>query len=121
MSTITANQIKLDLAAIPPSIEERNGIYYITQSPITFAAVILRFKEGLSPETIRRDCFPSLPLAHIYSAISFYLSNQEQVENYLKQIKREEEELQQRLLATYPEFIKTAEELRERVTTIPQK
>ena len=94
--------VKLDLAAVPPSIEERNGMYYITQSPITFAAVILRFQEGLSPETIRRECFPSLPLAHIYSAINFYLSNQEQVENYLEQVKREEDELQQRLLATYP-------------------
>jgi uncharacterized protein (DUF433 family) len=113
--------IKLDLAAIPPSIEERDGTYYITQSPITFAAVILRFQEGLSPETIRRDCFPSLPLAHIYSAISFYLSNQEQVENYLAQIKREEDELQQELLTEHPEFIKTAEELRERMLSLPQK
>lgn len=113
--------VKLDLAAIPPSIEERNGTYYITQSLITFDAVILRFQEGLSPETIRRDCFPSLPLAHIYSAISFYLSNQEQVENYLTQIKREEDELQQQLLAAHPEFIKTAEELRERMVSIPQK
>lgn len=113
--------VKLDLAAIPPSIEERNGTYYITQSPITLAAVILRFQEGLSPETIRRDCFPSLPLAHIYSAISFYLSNQEQVENYMAQIKREEDELQQQLLAANPEFIKTAEELRERMVSIPQK
>lgn len=118
MSTQT---VKLDLAAIPPSIEEKNGIYYITQSPITFAAVILRFREGLSPDTIRRDCFPSLPLAHIYSAISFYLSNQVQVENYLKQVKQEEDELQQQLLAAHPEFIKTAEELRERVASIPQK
>ncbi len=38
MSNIAANQIKLDLAAIPPSIEERNGTYHITKSPITFAA-----------------------------------------------------------------------------------
>lgn len=121
MSNIAANQIKLDLAAIPPSIEERNGTYYITQSPITFAAVIMRFQEGLSPETIHRDCFPSLPLAHIYSAVSFYLSNQEQVETYLAQIKQEEDERQRQLLTTYPEFIKTAEELRERVTSAPQK
>jgi uncharacterized protein (DUF433 family) len=107
--------VKLDLAAIPPSIEERNGTYYIAQSSITFTAMILRFQEGLSPETIRRDCFPSLPLAHIYSAISFYLSNQEQVDNYLKQVKQEEDELQQQLLAAHPEFIKTAEKLRERI------
>ncbi len=113
--SMNTQTVKLDLAAIPPSIEERDGTYYLTQSPITFAALVLRFQEGLSPETIRRDCFPALPLAHIYSAISFYLSNQEQVDGYLKQVKQEEDELQQRLLATHPEFIQTAEELRERI------
>ena len=113
--------VKLDLRAIPPSIEERDGNYYITQSPITFAAVILRFKEGLSPGTIHRDCFPGLPLAKIYSAVSFYLNNQGQVEEYLKQLRQEEDERQQQLLATHPEFIKTAEELRERIGLAPQE
>jgi uncharacterized protein (DUF433 family) len=107
----------LELRAIPPSIEERNGSYYITQSPITFEAVVLRFKEGLSPETIRRDCFPTLSLAGIYSVISFYLNNQAQVDNYLKQVRLEEDELQQRLLTDSPESIKTAEELREQIST----
>ena len=51
----------------------------------------------------------------------FYLSNQEQVENYMAQIKREEDELQQQLLAAHPEFIKTAEELRERMASIPRR
>jgi uncharacterized protein (DUF433 family) len=114
-------EIKLDLRAIPPPIEERQGSYYITQSSITFAAVILRFKEGLSPETIRRDCFPALPLAKIYSAISFYLNNQEEVEGYLKQLRQAEDEWQEQLLAEHPEFIKTAEELRERMSTSPRE
>ncbi len=114
-------KITLDLGAIAPSIEERDGRYYISESSITLEAVILRFKEGLSPETIRRDCFPSLPLQKIYNAISFYLSNQEQVEVYFKQIRQEEDERQQQLLAAHPEFIKTAEELRERISASPQK
>jgi uncharacterized protein (DUF433 family) len=114
-------KIKLKLGAIPPAIEERGGGYYITQSDISFAAVILRFKEGLSPESIHRDCFPSLALAKIYSAISFYLNHQEQVENYLKQLRQEEDELQQQLLTRHPEFIKTAEELRERISAATQK
>ena len=114
-------KVKLNLRAIPPAIEERDGVYYVTESPITFAAVILRFKEGLSPETIRRDCFPSLPLAKIYAAISFYLNNQEQVEDYLSQIKQEEDEEQEKLLATHPEFIETAEAWRERTGLAPQE
>ncbi len=118
---MSIQKVKLDLCAIPPSIEERDGSYYFTQSPITFAAVILRFKEGLSPETIRRDCFPALPLAKIYNAVSFYLNNQEQVEAYLRQVKQEEDERQRELLAAHPEFIETAEAWRERTGLAPQE
>lgn len=102
---------------IPPAIEERDGDYFIAQSSVSLAAVIFRFKEGLSPEAIRRECFPSLPLASIYSAVSFYLNQREMVENYLQQLRREEDDLQQQLLNRFPDYIKTAEELRERLTT----
>lgn len=114
---MSSQKTKLDLSAIPPSIEERNGIYYITQSSVTLEAVILRFKEGLSPETIRRDCYPSLSLASIYSAISFYLNNQVQVESYLNQLRCEADDLQRQLLVDHPDFIKTSEELRDRIST----
>src|SRR5262245_41941950 len=89
---------KLELRAIPPSIEERDGDYYICESSIKFAAVILRFQEGLSPETIKRDCFPPLPLARIYAAVSFYLNDRDQVEAYLDQLRKDEDELQRSLL-----------------------
>ncbi|MGH9847254.1 MAG: hypothetical protein ACREEM_51820 [Blastocatellia bacterium] len=114
---MSIRKVKLKLRAVPTLIEERQGVYYVSESPITLAAVIMRFKEGLSPETIRRDCFPSLPLVKIYNVISFYLAHQEQVENYLSYLRREEDELQERLLAQHPEFIKPAEELRERIST----
>jgi uncharacterized protein (DUF433 family) len=113
--------VKLNLSATPPSIEERDGIYYIAGSPITLAAVILRFQEGLSPDTIRRECFPSLPLSHVYSAVTFYLNNSEEVDAYLKRAKQEEDELQERLLTTHPGFIKTAEELRDRMVSLSEK
>jgi uncharacterized protein (DUF433 family) len=118
---MSSEKVKLDLRAIPPAIEERDRIYYFTQSSITFAAVILRFKEGLSPETIRRGCFPALPLAKIYSAVSFYLNNQAQVEDYLSQVKQDEDALQQELLAAHPGFIETAEAWRERTGVAPRK
>jgi len=118
---MSIQKVSLELRAIPPSIEERQGSYYLATSPITLEAVILRFKDGLSPETIRRDCFPSLSLASIYSVISFYLNNPAQVEDYLKQVRAEEDDLQQSLLASHPESIKTAEELRERIGTAPRE
>ncbi|MFN0123701.1 MAG: hypothetical protein ACKV2V_24635 [Blastocatellia bacterium] len=117
---MAVRKIKLKFQAIPPCVEERDGAWYITQSAVTFAAVIQRFKEGLSPEAIRRECFPSLPLVKIYSAISLYLTHREQIEGYLNQLRQEEDELQQQLLARHPDYIKTAEELRERITTAAQ-
>ena len=107
-------KIELNLRAIPPAIEERDGSYFIAQSVVPLAAVILRYKEGLSPETICRECFPALPLVSVYSVVNFYLNHQGQVENYLRQVRQEEDELQQLLLARHPNFIQTAEALRER-------
>ncbi|MDX2032203.1 MAG: DUF433 domain-containing protein [Blastocatellia bacterium] len=110
--------VKLSLAAPPPAIEEREGAYFIAQSAIPLAAVILRFQEGLSPDTIRRECFPSLPLAHVYSAIAFYLNHQEEVDAWLTQLRQEEDALQEHLLIAHPEFVKTAEELRNRLLSV---
>lgn len=118
MRFISAKAIKLNLSATPPSIEEREGTYYIAQSSVTFAAIVLRFQEGLSPDTIRRECFPSLPLSYIYSAVTFYLNNLEQVDEYLKHFLQEQEARQEQLLSAYPTYIKTAEELRDRVSSI---
>src|SRR5438128_3324899 len=112
VKVMSDQKAKLDLRAVPPSIEERNGRYYVTQSPIALEAVILRFKEGLSPETIHRDCFPSIPLAQVYAVVSFYLNNQQKVQDYLEQARREEDDLQQQMLAAHPEFLKTADESR---------
>lgn len=113
-----APTVKLSLAATPPAIEEREGSYFIAHSPIPLAAVILRFQEGLSPDTIRRECFPSLPLAHVYSAIAFYLNHQDEVDAWLKQVRQEEDALQERLLVEHPEMVKTAEELRDRLLSV---
>jgi uncharacterized protein (DUF433 family) len=118
---MSVEKVSLELRSIPPSIEERAGSYYVTRSPVTLEAVVLRFQEGLSPETIRRDCFPSLSLASIYSVISFYLNNQAQVEDYLKQVRAEEDDLQHSLLADHADSIKTAEDLRERISTAPRE
>ena len=106
---------------LPAAIEARDGVYYIAQTSTTLAAVITRFKQGLSPEEIRHECFPSLSVNQVLSAVGLYLNHRKQVEDYLQQFQQEGDELQAQLLTRYPAYIKTAEELRERLSTAAPK
>jgi uncharacterized protein (DUF433 family) len=60
-------------------VEERGGGYYLAGSRVSLASVILGFRDGASPETIRQN-FPSLSLAQVYGAIAFYLSHPDESE-----------------------------------------
>jgi uncharacterized protein (DUF433 family) len=66
-------------------VEEREGGYYVAGTRISLDSIVLRFKDGASPESIFRS-FPLIgSLERVYGAITFYLANQERVEAYLKQ------------------------------------
>jgi uncharacterized protein (DUF433 family) len=75
-------------------IEEREGGFYVAGSRVSLASIICAFRDGASPETIRRN-FPSLSLAQVYGAIAFYLSHPRESEAYLCELKRKWEELEQ--------------------------
>lgn len=69
-------------------IEQRNGSYYIARTRISLDSVVYSFRRGNSPETIQSE-YPLLKLAQIYGAIAFYLDNQETVDRYLEEKRRE--------------------------------
>jgi hypothetical protein len=56
--------------------------------------VIFGFRDGASPETIRQN-FPSLSLAQVYGAITFYLSHPDESETYLQCLADKWNELEQ--------------------------
>ena len=62
-----------------------------------------RFLEGLSPETIQADCFPTLTLDQVYGAISYYLANRAEIDRYLREADNDYEHFRQRIRAEYPE------------------
>lgn len=47
-------------------------------------SIVAAYWRGQAPESILRS-YPSLTLAQIYGAIAFYLSNQPQIDAYLKE------------------------------------
>src|SRR5437016_6182518 len=51
---------------------------------ISLENVIEFFKEGMSPDRIQREMYPSLTLEEVNAAITYYLHNKEAVEAYIK-------------------------------------
>jgi hypothetical protein len=65
--------------------------------------VVYRFLEGLSPESIQSDCFPTLTLEQVYGAISYYLANRAEIDRYLHEADKDYEDFRRRVRAEYPE------------------
>jgi uncharacterized protein (DUF433 family) len=84
-------------------VEERDGGYWVRGTRISLESVVSRFLEGLSPETIQSECFPTLSRAQVEGAISFYLDNRQAVDCYLRQTERDFAAVRQRLAADYPD------------------
>ncbi len=50
---------------------------------IAIEHVIQYFKEGVQPDAIVRDYYPTLTLEEVYATVTYYLHNREAVEAYL--------------------------------------
>ena len=66
-------------------VEYLEGCYRITGTRVSLDSVVYSFQQGLSPETIAAECFPTLTLEQVYGAITFYLANRSEVDVYLKE------------------------------------
>src|SRR5258706_14220005 len=80
----------------PDYIEQRDNGYWILGTRVSLDSVVYRFLEGLSPETIQADCFPTLTLDQVYGAISYYLTNRGEIDRYLLDSDKDYEEFRQR-------------------------
>lgn len=87
----------------PDYIEHREAGYWIRGARVSLDSVVYRFLEGLSPETIQADCFPTLSLDQVYGAISYYLANRAEIDRYLQEANEDYEEFRQRIRTEYPE------------------
>ncbi len=85
-------------------IEFHDEGYWILGTRISLDSIVYAFREGLSPETIARDCFPSLSLEQVYGAIAYYLGHQADIDEYLLRVAEMAEQLRQKLRAAEPEY-----------------
>jgi uncharacterized protein (DUF433 family) len=95
-----------------PYVEMRDGGYYLSGTRVSLDSIVYAFRRGASPETIKSS-FPSLTLEQVYGAITYYLSKQTEIDEYLRQseevheaarqanheqLRREKADLYQRLM-----------------------
>lgn len=73
-------------------VVQQEGAYRIAGTRVSLDSVVYAFRRGASPESIQRS-FPSLTLEQIYGAITFYLSHQEEINQYLLDGEAEHEKL----------------------------
>lgn len=84
-------------------IEQRDGGYWIRGKRVSLDSVVYRFIEGLSPESIASECFPTLSLEDVYGAITYYLAHRAEIDSYLQKADRDYDAFRERVRAEYPE------------------
>ncbi len=75
-------------------VEMTEGAYRVAGSRVSLDSIVYRFREGLSAESIAEN-FPALTLEQVYGAIAYYLANQVEVDQYLRDGERLSDQLQQ--------------------------
>ena len=84
--------------------ENQEGCYRIKGTRVSLDSIIYTFQQGLSPETIATECFPTLTLEQVYGAITFYLANRKKIDVYLEEGEAKYKELQKRSREADPVF-----------------
>jgi uncharacterized protein (DUF433 family) len=64
-------------------VEKRDSGWWVIGSRVSLDSIVYAFWRGASPETIRSS-FPGLTLEQVYGAITFYLSRQQELDEYLQ-------------------------------------
>lgn len=98
--------------AMPLRLTE-DGTIRIADSRVSLDSVLYHYKLGASAEQIAQK-FPALDLADVYAAITYFLSNQDTVEEYLLQQEAKGNEVQKEIESA-PHYQENSAELRARV------
>jgi len=99
-------------------VEYLEGCYRITGTRVSLDSVVHTFQQGLSPETIAAECFPTLTLEQVYGAITFYLANRMKIDTYLNEGEAKYEELRKKSREADPEFYQKLMQARRQMEAV---
>lgn len=83
--------------------EDETGAIRVGNSRVLLEIIIRSFQDGASPESIVHR-YSTLSLADVYSAIAYYLRNQDMVETYLNHREQLANSVQKRLANIQPDL-----------------
>ncbi|MCI0488763.1 MAG: DUF433 domain-containing protein [Blastocatellia bacterium] len=75
---------------------DEGGVWRVGNSRVSLDSVIYAFNEGASAEEIVWR-FSTLDLVQVYSVISYYLQNRDEVEDYLRNREQQRAELRREI------------------------
>jgi uncharacterized protein (DUF433 family) len=64
-------------------VEQRDGSYFVAGTRVSLDSIVYAFLRGESPEGIV-ESFPFLTLEQVFGALTFYLANRNEIDQYLK-------------------------------------
>jgi uncharacterized protein (DUF433 family) len=83
-------------------IEQRDGGYWVQGTRVSLDSLVYRFLEGLAPDTIQSECFPTLSLEQVYGAITYYLGHRVDIDAYLQESEKGYAAFRERVRQEYP-------------------
>lgn len=97
-----------------PLRTEADGTIRIGNSRVLLEIVIHAFQRGETPEGIVQ-AFPTLKLEDVYTVIAYYLQNQAEVDDYVRQAEAEGERIRREIEAQQPSLVGLRERLLKRL------
>jgi len=86
MNSVSTIEIKLT--------KTEEGVIRVADTRVSIDSVIIAFKNGAEPENIQRS-YDALNLAQVYSVISYYLNNKDELDTYLAERHKQYEQIRE--------------------------
>ncbi len=85
-----------------PLNRDAHGVMRVGGTRVSLDTVIFAFKQGSTPEEIIAD-YSTLDLSDVYAVIAYYLQNQAEVENYLRERESQRDGVRREMGARFPQ------------------
>lgn len=92
--------------------------FRVSDTRVSLDSVVYAFLDGQTPEAIAQ-CFPTLTLEQVYGAITFYLHNRAEIDEYLKAGEADHEAKRQAAKAADPAFYERMAATRKSAQSTP--
>lgn len=103
-----------------PIRRDEDGSIRVGGTRVLLEVIIARHLQGDTPERIHEG-FPTVKLADIYAIITYYLENQEAVDEYIRQRGEEADALLKQMETEHPEMFVLQNRLREKFAQQQEK